>query len=183
MALVVEDGTGLSTAESYVSVARADTYVSNFLRNHATWSGASEADRERALREATQTIDLIFGQRFKGYRKSGLQGLLWPRSEVYAEDGYAVSASEVPQAVERATIELAWKHINDSGPSTTTGDSTGVIPDQAAGENIVEESVKVGPITETIKYGADAKDEQKTFNKVEMILADLMHPVGRLLRS
>ena len=39
MAFIVEDGTGLSTATSYESVAGADAYVSEFMNSNASWAG------------------------------------------------------------------------------------------------------------------------------------------------
>lgn len=54
MALIVEDGTGLADAESYLSVADADTYHAD--RNNEAWQDYSTAEKEAALRKATQYI-------------------------------------------------------------------------------------------------------------------------------
>jgi hypothetical protein len=182
MALIVEDGSGLSTAESYISVANADTYFTNYVRNHASWTGATTANKEQYLREAAQTLDAIFITRWKGKRVDGDQALAFPRSSVVTSDGYTVSSTAVPTAIERAACELAWKHLNDDGPSTTTGDTTGIVPDAEAGSNIAEETIKAGPVGESIRYTGE-KVSQATFNKVRMILAEFLLPRGSVARA
>ena len=67
MSLIVEDATGLSTAESYLSVANADTYHASYTGSTA-WSGASTGTKERALRRATQYLDSVYGGRWLGER-------------------------------------------------------------------------------------------------------------------
>ena len=85
MAIIVEDGTGLTTAETFVSVADADAY--HLAMNNATWTGA-EAVKESALRRAAQYIDTRY--RYKGERKNLNQALEWPRA-FYESDGRAES--------------------------------------------------------------------------------------------
>ena len=117
-----------------------------------------------------------------GYRKDKSQGLDWPRSAGYDTDGYAVDGSSIPVAVKRATVEFAWKHLNDDGPSTTTGDSTGVIADVAAGKNIASESVAAGSVKTATTYSG-AKSYAKFFRKVELILQNLIVPRGAIDRA
>ena len=47
MALVVEDGTGITNANAYVSVAEADSYFQ--ARNNASWSARNTHDKEKAI--------------------------------------------------------------------------------------------------------------------------------------
>jgi hypothetical protein len=57
MALIVEDGTGLSNADSYISVADCDTYAGNY--GLSSWLAETDNNnKEIALRVATQNIDL-----------------------------------------------------------------------------------------------------------------------------
>ena len=51
MSLVVEDGTGKADAESYISVADADTYHSN--RGNTDWAALTTTEKEQLLRGAT----------------------------------------------------------------------------------------------------------------------------------
>ena len=182
MAVVVEDGSGLSNADTYISVADADTYISTYVRNSSTWTSLGTAAKEQALKEGTQSLDLLYGQRFVGYRRNKDQSLAWPRTAGYDTDGYAVDGTVVPSAVENATVELAWRHVNDGGPSTTTGDTTGVIADSSAGTNISSESVSVGSVTSTTQY-AGIKSGSKVFRKISLILSKLIVPEGAIFRS
>lgn len=88
MALTVEDGTGVTGAESYISVADANAYWNK--RQHdaffATWDAAETASKEGALRAATQYLDAFFGQYYRGTRKNYTQGLEWPRNGELDED-------------------------------------------------------------------------------------------------
>jgi len=110
MAIIVEDGTGLSTAECYISVADATTYFSN--RGITTWAAiASDALREAALRKSTDYMTATYRDRWEGVRYTEDQALDWPRSGV-VRDSWAVGYDEVPVEVERACAELALKAVS-----------------------------------------------------------------------
>lgn len=127
MAIVVEDGTGKSTAESYISVADASSYFT--ARAVTTWAAlATDALREAALRKATDYMENTYT--WQGTRKTEEQALSWPRYNVVV-DGYLIDDDIVPEAVKRACAELALK--------STTADLS---PDMAQG--VTRE--KVGPI-------------------------------------
>lgn len=129
MSIIVEDGTGLTTATSYVSVADADAY--HLARLHASWAAKSLADKEAALIRATAALDLL--TRWKGFKYSSAQALAWPRcrdqasawpgtshegprSSVIDDDGYAIDG--VPKNVVSATCEAALLEIVEPGVLT-----------------------------------------------------------------
>lgn len=113
MALVVEDGSGLSTAESYISVADADAYFA--ARNLTLWadSGFSDTEKEGCLRRATDYMRQAYRMRWAGRRVSTTQALDWPRYDVPRPDmgecGGYVLHTEIPQEVIDACAELAWR--------------------------------------------------------------------------
>lgn len=76
MALVVEDGTGLSTADAYVSLADCATY---HVKMGNTWTGTDTA-KESAIRKATQYIDTRY--LFRGVPVNADQALAFPREGV-----------------------------------------------------------------------------------------------------
>lgn len=100
MSLIVEDGTGMSTADSYISVADADTYHSSM--GNTAWPLATEGAREIALRRATQYLDTHY--RWRGSPLSSTQALAWPRD--YA--AWPVAAVRV------ACSELALRALSAS---------------------------------------------------------------------
>lgn len=135
MTLIVEDGTGLQTAESYVTVATADAY--HVARGNAAWGGLTLAAKEAALRNGTSYVDTI--QRYNGFRLTQPQALEFPRQSCYDWSGF--EATGVPMRVQHATCELALR----------AADGT-LFADVARGGRIKSESV--GPISTT--YADDA---------------------------
>lgn len=121
MALIVEDGTGRSDAESYVSVAEADTYFSN--RGYTLWATLLEAEKEQALRRSTDYIGEVYRLRWNGSRVNGTQALDWPRAFVLRDDyeyaglngsqfiggQFYFPSDEVPKQVKDACCYLAFK--------------------------------------------------------------------------
>lgn len=101
MALVVEDGTGLTNSESYISVSEADLYHSN--RGNAHWTG-SVSHKENHLRKATEYLDRTY--LFKGALVKFNQALRWPRYSVTDEEGRNLS-NQIPKVIKDAIAELA----------------------------------------------------------------------------
>lgn len=120
MALEVEDGTGKSTSESYVSVADASTY--HAARGNTAWAAlTTDALREAALRKATDYMRQAYRSRWQGYKVNEDQALDWPRYNVEVE-GYAVDSDIVPTEIKNACAELALKASSaDLNPDLTQG--------------------------------------------------------------
>ena len=95
--MVVEDGTGLSNADSFVSVAYADTYFTT--RGVSAW--ASLTNKEALLIKATDYIEAVYSESWKGVTLNDTQSLSFPRiiddSTVY------------PDRLLKAVCELALK--------------------------------------------------------------------------
>lgn len=106
MALVVEDGTGLSNAESYISVADAETRLGNL--GDTTFAALSTAAKEQALRKATIYMEGAFRSRWKGTRLLRAQALSWPRHGATV-DGYNLDSDMVPTEVANACADYALK--------------------------------------------------------------------------
>ena len=110
MSLIVEDGTIVAGAESFVTVAAANTYHSN--RGNATWATITTAQAEEALRRATDYMEQMYRNRWKGFRVSSSQALSWPRADVELEDGpyrNTVATDIVPTEVKNACSEYALR--------------------------------------------------------------------------
>lgn len=128
MALIVEDGTGLATAESYAAVSEADTYHANL--GNTAWAPLATAQKEIYLRMGTNWLLQRYRPRWKGWRLKGSQRLDWPRLGVFITDAaafatgghlssfaYMVDSASVPELVKNACCELALLAM--SGPLTT----------------------------------------------------------------
>ncbi|MDV6347474.1 DnaT-like ssDNA-binding protein [Nitrosomonas sp. Is35] len=140
MAIVVEDGTGKSNAQSYLSLADVDSYFA--ARGIAAWTGANSA-KEAALIAATEYIDIRWGDLLKGSLEfPDTQALLFPRLNIYDNEDRALTG--IPQRLERATAEYALISLSQSLMPNPTIESSGKI--------VTEESEETGPIKETKKY-------------------------------
>ncbi|MBP9869916.1 MAG: hypothetical protein KBC53_00255 [Nitrosomonas sp.] len=140
MAIVTEDGTGKSDAQSYLSLADADAYFT--ARGIAAWTGANST-KEAALIAATEYIDIRWGDLLKGSLEfTDTQALLFPRLNVYDNEGRALTG--IPQRLERATAEYALISLSQSLMPNPTIESSGKV--------VIEESDETGPIKETKKY-------------------------------
>ena len=120
MTLIVEDGSIVTGAESYISVADASTY--HTARGNTAWAAlATDALREAALRRATDYMRQAYRSRWQGYKVNEDQALDWPRYDVEVE-GYAVDSDIVPTEVKNACAELALRaSAADLNPDLTQG--------------------------------------------------------------
>lgn len=175
MALVVEDGTGLSTAESFGSVAECDTYNSLYVQNAIWTASVIAADKEHALRIATQYMQAVFALRWRGTRLLGTQALAWPRYNVLMPDTfcYYLPSNTVPQLVKNACFELAIKVLA----------GTALMVDVAgADRSVISELDKVGPLETETKWSG-GRPNQQVFSLVEQILSTLLTFANRLDRA
>jgi len=142
MAFLVEDGTGLTLANSYLSVA---DYTTHHVDRGRTVS-ASSSIVQGALIRATDYIDKRFGRSFRGYRELKAQGLEWPRIGAQDNDGWLLE--DVPLLLQKATAEYARVAINigviaPPAPTVSVPESIAeVAGTQALGE-VVREKVDV----------------------------------------
>lgn len=121
MTLIVEDGSGLPDAASYVAPADADEYHAT--RGTVAWSTATAEARSAALVRATDYADAAYV--YTGKRATGTQALEWPRTGGGAPGG-------IPRSLRHAVCELAVRAL-----------AGGLTPDGSAA--VVEETI--GPIT------------------------------------
>jgi len=151
MSLIVENGTGMANAESYSSVAEADTYFAN--RGNETWTDLDSVQKEIALRKATDYMLQNYRLSWKGARVNSIQALDWPRYSVFTDElvpgmqasRIQVPSNIVPKEVKIACFELALK--------TLTGDD--LAPDQE--RSVISETI--GPISTT--YDKDSPQQVK----------------------
>jgi hypothetical protein len=145
---VVEDGTGLSTATSYVSVADADSYVST-MGGNATWEAATNAQKQGALMYATRYLDDSF--QWYSFIYSTSQALGWPRNSFTDKEGRTIPAATVHEPIKNATVEMALAHLSGGINETS---SEGI------------QSEKIGD--SSITYRAGGSQKSYSFVKVSL---------------
>lgn len=147
MPLVVEDGTGKADADSYHTVAGFKIYCDD---RGMSYSGHSDTDIERALRQGSFYIDTAF--RFKGNRNLASQALEFPRANLVDWSGYTITG--LPVRVVRACCELAFRALSQP-----------LLEDLDRGGKVVSESV--GSISVTYAQDAPAG---KTWQAAQKLL-------------
>lgn len=105
MALIVEDGSVVTGANSYADEATIEAYLT--ARGH-TFTAIVEADVLRAM----IYIDSL---PWKGTRYDEDQELAWPRDGVYDADDFLIETDEIPDKVIYALCEAAYKENQSSG--------------------------------------------------------------------
>lgn len=169
MALVLEDGTGLSTATAYIDVA--------FLKAFAEVEGLTlfphnDTKLDFAIQRATRYLDTRFT--FVGYRKLTTQRLEWPRSGAYYRDGR--TADNVPLEVQEACAFYAQRSLDARlTPDPTYDDS---------GARVLRKVERVGPITQDVQFGYGG--QQPTFRaypEADRRLKELVINGKRLMRA
>lgn len=141
MSIVVEDGTGLSTATSYVSLADANAW--HAARGNAAWALASEANREIALVRATAALDMLD---YIGIKSDDDQALGWPRVNAVDRDYYEITG--VPTPLKSAVCAGALLELATSGALTPALDRSSWTTREKVGS--VEVEYKVGSPARTL---------------------------------
>lgn len=123
MALVVENGSGLPNAESYISVADTLAYATLM---GLTWAPGTTALAEGALRRATVWLEARYRNRYIGYKVNRRnQALEWPRHDAYDRNDDYIPFTTIPVEVIKANAEAAIRELADPGslsPDITTGE-------------------------------------------------------------
>lgn len=172
MALVVEDGTAVSGADSYITLAAADTYFTN--RRNDTWDFASDAEKEVALRKAMDFMEQRWGNLYKGQRKYP-ETQLWsfPRSYLYDREGYAIEG--IPTKLQYAQAEYAVIALeNDLWLTPETNET---------GQQVSRERNKIGPLETDTEYASGgAVHVVKKWPTADAYMREYVTPAQRLVR-
>lgn len=111
MALTIIATPGASNANSYCTLAEADTYHESVIAAHATdWSGASDTTQNESLAMATRYLDALY--EWAQWASETTQALQWPRRGVLDHLKLSTIAEDVvPQIIKNATAEFARQLI------------------------------------------------------------------------
>lgn len=154
MALVIEDGTIVAGANSYVTDAEFTAFADARGASYPSTAG----EREILL---IQAVDYLEGlrARYKGQKVDSSQSLQWPREDVYV-DGFEVAENVIPTALKNAQIQLALEaNQQDLAPTGT-------------GKEVVKERVEGAVDVQYAETGNTSPQPQ--MKKVERWLAPLL---------
>jgi hypothetical protein len=113
MALVIENGSIVANADSYVTTAEFLEYT---IPRGITFAGTAGSSEQTLL----QAMDYLETVNFYGRKSTKEQSLQWPRSGVYIDD-WLVENDEIPQILKSAQIQIALAIDAGNNPSATVG--------------------------------------------------------------
>lgn len=180
--LILEDGSGLSDSNSYITLSFADAFFSerglddalliynSFLdKSVQAWVGEPEA-REAAIIRATDHIDAVYSVHFLGEPEKSTQSLAWPRT------GFG---DTLPKQLQRATALYALRALQgtlipDPGRETSS-------KDVEITSGIRKKREKIGPIEEEIEYTSGAGEQRSQIIYFHEVLTPVSYPEADLL--
>lgn len=141
--------------DTYLSLADANTYWDENTGG-TNWATASDAEKEKALRAATQYVDKHYS--WLGNHPGNSQGLSWPRLNVVDKDGRTIGGNVIPDAVKNATAYIAEQVLADGG----------ILPKRNRNSSI--KSVKAGSVE--VEYD-DMAPTRTHYDYADLILSKL----------
>jgi len=108
--LTVEDGSVVTGANTYVSLADATLFCSNL--GLTAWAAEATEDQKAAILRGMAFIE---SQSYVGVKEDQDNPLKWPRSGAYDEDGYAIDTDSIPTNIVDGLCRAAYEELIDSG--------------------------------------------------------------------
>jgi len=169
--LIVETGSGSSTANAYDTTVNVTAYHDD-RETSASWAAVS--DKEVAIIEATDYLERVYKSRWMGERINRDMTLSWPRYNVVDSDGYAWETNVVPLPIRQATAILALK----AGSETTS-----LFTDISAVNSGVKKKVsKAGPVESEIEYYG-GQGTLPVYPEVDGVLSQFILGSSRIFRA
>jgi len=160
---IVEDGSGLYNANALITVEEADEVNSNYGASTA-WSGAEQAVKENAIREATRFLCLHYS--WKGYRTYLAQALQWPRYECYDDEGNDVDIDIIPNKIKEACAYLAQKVV----------EGRNLLEDLENAQKVKRTKDVIGPLTEEIEYAGTGESPGVDWQVADKLVDPYIEP-------
>lgn len=159
MPLIIEDGTGVENANSYATLAELAAYCTP----RGLTLPATDELKEKALILACDKLETY---RYKGTKTDSEQPLLWPRQNVYVDDGdeYPLGSDVIPNRLKNAQCQLAAESAAGANLQPT-----------GTGREIVKEKADVLEV-QYAPTGSGTVTPQ--FNKAEDLLSPLLKSGG-----
>ncbi len=159
MTLIIEDGSIVASANSYISVADAETYL--------VARGKTSVTEAQLL----QAMDALGAQPWNGYIVDEDQALSWPRQGVYDCENRYIDTDTVPAAIGYAQAYLAY-HIGQGNDPTAI-----------ATDKVIQETVDVLSVTYSDKGSGKTSYSIASIPEVANLLKCYVNYSGYLGRA
>jgi len=105
--MVVEDGTNVAGANSYVDLTFANNYLQYNIHTASVWSALTDDVKKACLIRGTQVVDNYFN--YEGLKTYDDSALRWPRYGADDLDGIVIPDNVIPIQLKQAVCELAME--------------------------------------------------------------------------
>lgn len=149
--LVIEDGSGVTGANTYGDVAGA--------RSYATDRGiVLNADDEIVKSQLIKAMDYLEGLDYLGKEVSYFQALSWPRSGLQFDPDTPFPSNEIPPNLIKAEYQLVVEQTNgvDIEPTLNTSGGAGYVLEERVDVIDTKYSERIGTTGEPIMPKVDA---------------------------
>jgi hypothetical protein len=140
MALIIEDGTIVANANSFITVAEWEAYLTLYGKQ----ATGTEADKETSLIKAQRAISTRYT--FDGALVEQAQATCLPRNWTKNIKGFTVASNIVPQDFKDAQAELAFDIQGGADPFANAT--------EGAKGPVLYERAKAGPAETQTQYGS-----------------------------
>jgi len=114
MALIVEDGSNVASADALADLA----FVTAYHAGNSAW-GTDVPAQENAIKRATSRLGTAYI--WSGTRTNGRsQSLYWPRTDVVDCEGIEIGDNEIPDEVKKSVAEMAILELLSPSYQTAT---------------------------------------------------------------
>ena len=158
--MIVEDGSIVAGADTYVNVTEARAILTPLGKNISL----TEATAETQLRNALAFIE-SYKARYIGNKKTREQALQWPRYNAVI-DGFLVPSDSIPTELKKAQAMAAYEIANDE--ELQANDS---------GKKVASETLGSMSIS---YFENGATESTKVFTKVISELSAVLQPSGNI---
>jgi len=179
---LVEDGSGITNATSYIAIVNADENFEDTGRN-AAWKAFSLGQRQTALIAGARYMDQVYGSRYVGdiaAATAATQGLLWPRDNVYSpRTGELLASSAIPAVIGQANAEFALAYLQ-------SGDGNFYGANDSQAQTVTEKTVRVeGAVMKSEKFGRGGSvARRRRYPLAEALLSDYVTATqSRVIRA
>ena len=167
--IIVEDGSGVVNANSYVTLAEADQYFTD--KGELGWAGEDDFKNQNLI-NATTSMDALYGQRYISFLRDNVtQALLWPREQIWDRHSRRINNGDIPLKLQDAQCEIALLAQN----------GIDIYPSGTIDNQLTATSVTIGEISQS-KTFQRIPQEQATydgFREIELILWAILLPVNK----
>lgn len=155
MACTIVATAGSASANSYLTIADADTYFEAHFYAE-TWNDADDTEKCQVLQMATRLLDYHYDW-VGSQTDASVQRLRWPRVGAYDLDGNLYDSAEIPRPIEEACAEWAKQLLDADRTADSDVETQGLT------------SLKAGPVYMTFA-DASAKPVPDSVSHIVSVL-------------